>query len=225
LSNERHRLHPAALLAMLAAIIATIVFAFLLVRGFLRAQRIEILRTMESASNWPATSPGSLAASEALPAVTARITAGDVTIDLTLDAMAFTLQAGESLDPHLPPGAFRAEFNVPFRTNKVYEAMLGAEFRGGKVMLLHRGKPVMAEAAREQPRTVLSPPVMPVNLTPGVDELTIVFENDGRRPCALRALWQPMAPEMAQSPQSLPTRPPSMSSSENSIVSPATQGD
>jgi hypothetical protein len=63
---------------------------------------------------------------------------------------------------------------------------------------------VLAEAAGDQPRTVLSSLITPVNLATSADQITVVFENDGRRPCTLRLLWQPLAPQPSAVADSLP---------------------
>ncbi len=124
-----------------------------------------------------------------LPGILAAITAGDLTVERRLPSMSFALQPGESLDARIAPGAFRAEFTVPFSTALSRDAQLGVEFQGGKVIVSRRGTIILSDATGERVRTALT--TVPVRLLVDEDEITIVFESDGRQPCRLRAVWKP----------------------------------
>ncbi len=201
MSETQSRQHPIVSVAMVAAIVGTAVFAVWLVRFFLRLEHEVIVRRVEGTAGGILfdSHPPMLRAG-----VEARITAGTTKVQVRLPSVDFALHPGESLDARMSPGPFRAEFTVHFWSGDVSHTRLGAEIQAGKLMILHRGQPVLAEAAGEMVRTVMSSIALPIDLKPDVDEITITFENDGRRPCRLRALWQPLSPEPANEPQPLP---------------------
>jgi mono/diheme cytochrome c family protein len=116
--------------------------------------------------------------------------------------MAFALQPGQSLDSRVPPGPFRAEFTVPFLPGSTRHAQIGAEFQGGKLIVLRRGQPILSDFAGDKPRVALSN--QPANLLRDQDEITLIFESDGKLPCRVRAIWQP---EEALVPLPLPAVP------------------
>jgi hypothetical protein len=136
--------------------------------------------------------------------VKVRITASGRTFERELASPDFSLDIGQSLDSSIDQGAFRLEFDARFWTDEVRQALLGAEIRNGQLMILHADGPVLAEAAGATTRTVMSTIAMPVNLRSGVDQISVVFDNDGARPCTLRLLWQPWSPEPASGPRPLP---------------------
>lgn len=194
MSAAAPRHHPLIILLMLLAVIGTVVLALLMMRGLSSdnssSQRAS--RLANSGAGPPSQSAG----------IIARITAGDTHVERRLPTMAFALQPNQSLDARIPPGPFRAEFTVPFATAGVRQALLGAEFQGGKMIMLRNGEPILSDYAGERPRTALTN--QPVSLLVDQDQITIIFESAGKMPCRLRALWQPWEPVQALLPLPLP---------------------
>ena len=175
-----------------ASVVCTAVFAVVLVVALERARNAGISTHAEARQiDLPREPHG----------VVATITAGDLRIERSLPTLDFALGAGESLDADIPPGPFRVEFNAAFVTGQTREAQLGAEFQGGKLIIMHKGRPIISDFAGVGPRTALTNPGLPNLLQPDWDEITVIFQNDGTRPCRLRALWQP---EEAEQPLALP---------------------
>ena len=202
MSEDRRESHPLVSLAMVAAVVLTAVFAVWLVRYFIHVQ--QSLMAHRPSANAPAVATPKDAEVRLTAGVPTRITAGERLSELRLASADFTLNPGESLDPVIEPGPFRAEFTVRFWSGNVRQTRLGADLRGGKLMILHAGQPVLAEAVGERARSVMSSIALTVDLARDVDQLTIIIENDGRRPCGLRLLWQPLSPEPAPEPTPLP---------------------
>jgi hypothetical protein len=175
-----------------ASVVCTAVFAVILVIALERNRNADISAHAEaSASDSPREPHG----------VVATITAGDLRIERALATLDFALGAGDSIDAEIPPGPFRVEFTAAFVTGKTREAQLGAEFQGGKLIVMHKDRPIISDFAGVEPRTTITNPGLPNYLEPEWDEITVIFQNDGTRPSRLRALWQP---ENAERPLPLP---------------------
>ena len=122
------------------------------------------------------------------PGVRAVLTAGDVTVERRLPAMAFALGEGQSLDARLPPGPFEATFDVTFHPGPVRRAALGGELTGGTLVIERKGKVLVEATAGDDERVVLSDLVyVPGRL------VTFTYRFASKTPGAarLRALWQP----------------------------------
>lgn len=124
------------------------------------------------------------------PAITATITAGDVTITRELPRLGFALKASESLDARLPAGPFRAIIEVVFDPGSVREATIGADVAGCRLAVRQGGRILLTSAAEDAPRRAMTG--APVRLAPGRDRLTFEIEAPRAGPVAVRALWQPI---------------------------------
>ncbi len=174
--NQKTFLRPSPLaLLSLVAIAATFVVAVMLTRAVpeLRVRSFSVNPTAEPL----------------VRGVHARVTAGSVFVERSLPALAFFLEPGQSLDPRLPPGPFEAIFTVTFSPGSVGAARIGAEIRGGSLLINMKGREIATDHAGQEPRLVLSrePIVMGASLRQAVFE----FRADGSGPTGLRAMWQP----------------------------------
>ena len=213
------RVSPLVVLMMLAAFAITIVAAVWIVRKLDSMSRASWSNARPEVRNAADSNGATSVVRARLPGVVARITPivggdqrgsiGSAVVERRLPTMAFALQPGESLDSRLPPGPFKAEFDVPFYTAMSREAQLGVEFQGGKVIVRRRGQIILSDAACEEPRLALTS--QPVNLLVEQDSMQIQFESNGRQPCRLRAMWKPVD---AMVPLPLPAEPTALLSDE-----------
>ncbi len=121
--------------------------------------------------------------------VLAILSAGDISVERTLPALAFSLTEHQSLDRRLSPGPFEGEFQVTFNPGPVRRARLGAEVQGGSLLIQRDGKPLLSDYAGAEARVVMTPET--VFLPRRAQTFTYHFRADGNGPTRLRALWLP----------------------------------
>ncbi|MHC4947433.1 MAG: hypothetical protein ACYTG1_04125 [Planctomycetota bacterium] len=127
--------------------------------------------------------------------VTAALAAGEVTVSRSLPALAFALAEGQTLDPRLPAGPFDAVLDVTFRRGAVRQAWLGAELRGGQLIVRRGDEVLLSDFAGDERRLVMT--TLPVALGRPVQRLTYEFRGRAAGPRALRAMWRPVDAEAA----------------------------
>lgn len=136
----------------------------------------------------PAMKDGAGPSNPASIGVVGSLEAGGARASVRLTSAAFALQSDQALDPRLPPGPFSAAIDVTFDPGAVRRAAVGAELRGGSLVIERRGKAVLTEEALAAPRQVMSE----LLYLPGeLFTLTYRFHANGAGPPLLRALWRP----------------------------------
>jgi mono/diheme cytochrome c family protein len=117
------------------------------------------------------------------------MTAGGASIERHLPAVQFALDAGESLDRRVPAAGFAATIDVTLRPGRVKSAHLGAELRGGQLIIRRGDSVLLSEAAGDE--TIRTMTALPVPLPSRAERVTFEFTRTGDGPAALRGLWQP----------------------------------
>jgi mono/diheme cytochrome c family protein len=125
------------------------------------------------------------------------ISGGGETCETTAPMLAFALNAGESLHPRIPVGAFVARFEAVLVSDVSRRARLGAIFAGCTVRVIVAGRVIASgSAAAGDPREAFSGPL---TLAPGT---IITYEVEGGENGSIfRALWHP---EETGAPHPLP---------------------
>src|SRR5262245_17335909 len=79
---------------------------------------------------------GAVVGQRSAQGVRGRLTAGELMVERALPAVAFALDAGQSLDARLSAGVeFEGEFNVTVRPGPVRQARLGGIVQNGSIII------------------------------------------------------------------------------------------
>src|SRR5688500_1228076 len=169
-----------AWLAMIIAIVASILFAGLLVR-------FASFEQSTSASLAAKTSRPKVTSS---PGVGAKITAADRVVERSLRSLSFALEPGQSLDAQIPPGPFEAQFTVRFHPGDVQLAAFGAEIQNASIIIKRGDEIVLSDYADADGKIAMA--TIPTSLTRRWQTITYIFKSDGTAFTRLRAMWQPV---------------------------------
>ncbi|MCZ6837270.1 MAG: hypothetical protein O7G85_15955, partial [Planctomycetota bacterium] len=120
---------------------------------------------------------------------------GDIEITRTLPHGAFTLNENESLDPRLPSGPFEATITLTFDRGAYREAYLGADIRGGGLIIYRDGEMLRSSYAEDEVKRVMTH--QPITLSRKREQLVYEFQAEGPWPIQFRALWRPFETPVA----------------------------
>lgn len=112
-------------------------------------------------------------------------------LERTLPSAAFALEAGQSLDPRLPPGPFEAAVEVTFRPVGDPMGKIGATLVGLGLVVERNGTGLHADAAGTAPRNALTS--SPVWMSAGLERITWTVRRTNDRPVAFRAERMPQS--------------------------------
>ena len=141
------------------------------------------------------TGSASTAVSATEPGVVVTVRAGGIEIQRSLPAASFTLDEAQSLDPRLPPGPFEAELLVTFDRGEVRDAYIGAEIRGGGLIVFRDEQMLRSSYAEAESKLVMT--LEPVILGRPRETLKFVFVAEGPWPVQFRAMWRPLEATVA----------------------------
>ena len=168
------------------AIAVTLVIAVIILR---KAREVTDHVPVVVASDRPALKAG----------VEAELRANGKVMHATLETLDLTLGPGQPPDAQLTGGKWEGRFAVTFTPGAVRLARIGARLRGGSMIIMRNNNVVLSDYAGDEERTVLA--TVPLSLGRGMQQLTYIFNSDGRFDVRLQPLWQP---EDAADPQPLP---------------------
>jgi hypothetical protein len=119
------------------------------------------------------------------------LTAGGETVRATWPALDFEVSSAAELDPQLPDGPFEGVFTCRFRRQDVLQAALGADLRGGQLIIRHDDEIVLTEFA-DSDEAMRVQTRLPVDLAASYQQIVYEFTAKGDGPYRLQALWLPV---------------------------------
>jgi hypothetical protein len=168
---------PPHLLALMAiALLATVVFAVVVVQN---------VPTIEFGTQ---RSEFGTEADVLTPGVYATFTAGGRSIERTMGGLDIRVERGAAIDDDLPTGPFEASFVVLFDNVVARQAYVGAQIRGGQLIVRRDDRVLVSDHAGDDTRLAMS--TFPIPFAAGRHRMIYEFNTTGDGPYVIRGLWR-----------------------------------